>query len=51
MNKAYAHTAQLLEELLLLLTVRHGQLLQTARQTLLDILEDSLFRVICVFYA
>lgn len=55
------NTAQLLEELLLLLSVRHGQFLETTRQSptmltlshglLLDVLEDSrlrFIRVLCV---
>lgn len=50
-EQPYADTAQLLEELLLLLTVGHGKLLQTASQTFLDILEDAFFRVICVLFA
>ena len=40
------HAAQLLEELLLLLTVGHGELLETAGQTLLHVLEDARFGVI-----
>ena len=40
------HTAQLLEELLLLLTVGHGELLETAGQTLLHVLEDARFGII-----
>ena len=55
------NTAQLLKELFLLLSVRHGQFLETTRQSptmftlshrlLLDILEDSrlrFIRVLCV---
>ena len=49
-ERTYAHTAELLEELLLLLTVGHGQILKTAGQTLLDILEDTSFGFVCVFY-
>ena len=40
------HAAQLLEELLLLLTVGHGELLEPAGQTLLHVLEDARFSVI-----
>lgn len=40
------HTAQLLEELLLLLTVRHGELLETTGQSLLHILENAGFGVV-----
>lgn len=40
------HAAQLLEELLLLLTVGHGELLEPAGQTLLHVLEDARFGVI-----
>ena len=40
------HTAQLLEELLLLLTVRHGELLETTGQALLHILENAGFGVV-----
>ena len=40
------HTAQLLEELLLLLTVRHGELLETTGQALLHIFENAGFGVV-----
>lgn len=40
------HAAQLLEELLLLLTVGHGELLEPAGQTLLHVLEDARLGVI-----
>ena len=40
------HTAQLLEELLLLLTVRLGELLETSGQAVLHILENAGFGVV-----
>lgn len=45
-GESNVHAAQLLEELLLLLTVGHGELLETAGQTLLHVLEDARFGII-----
>ena len=45
-GESNVHAAQLLEELLLLLTVGHGEVLETAGQTLLHVLEDARFGII-----
>ena len=49
LRKPHSHTSQLLEELLLLLSITHRELLKTARQAFLYILKDSFFSIICVF--